>query len=91
LGFDTSPFIYFIERHPAHVDVMRELIHRVDAGAIAGYSSVVTLTEVLTRPMQTGDRRLEYEYRSHLQHSRHFVLAIGSRPRPATDPTLHAP
>lgn len=26
LGFDTSPFIYFIERHPAYVDIMREII-----------------------------------------------------------------
>lgn len=74
LGFDTSPFIYFIEQHPAHVDVMREILRRVDAGDISGFSSVVTLTEVLTRPMEKGDRRLEHEYRSLLQHSRHFSL-----------------
>ncbi len=75
LGFDTSPFIYFIERHPAHVDVMREVIRRVDVGEIAGFCSVITLTEVMTRPMQMGDRRLEHAYRSLLQHSRHFALA----------------
>jgi hypothetical protein len=32
LGFDTSPFINFIERHPAYVDIMREIILHVDEG-----------------------------------------------------------
>ncbi len=36
LGFDTSPFIYFIERHPAYVHLVREVFLRVDAGTIAG-------------------------------------------------------
>lgn len=74
LAFDTSPFIYFIERHPLHLTVMRELFRRVDAGDIIGFSSVLTLTEVLTRPLQVGNHRLEREYRSLLEHSRHFTL-----------------
>jgi hypothetical protein len=37
LGFDTSPFIYFIERHPTYIDVVREVIRRVDAGMVRGY------------------------------------------------------
>ena len=45
LGFDTAPFIYFIERHPKYVDVMREVIRRIDSGAIASYGSALTLTE----------------------------------------------
>jgi hypothetical protein len=39
LGFDTSPFIYFIERHPHYLDVTREVIRRVDAGRMRGYTS----------------------------------------------------
>ncbi len=31
LGVDTAPWIYFVERHPDHVDVMREIIRRAEA------------------------------------------------------------
>ena len=55
LGFDTAPLIYFVERHPAHLNVMREVLRRVDAGLITGYSSVVTFTEVLTLPKRVGN------------------------------------
>jgi len=74
LGFDTSPFIYLVERHPTYVDVMREVVRRVDTGAIAGYSSVVTLTEALTLPKRLGNTTIEQAYRDILLHSRHFAL-----------------
>jgi predicted nucleic acid-binding protein len=74
LGFDTSPFIYFIERHPTYVDVVREVIRRVDAGMVRGYSSVVTLIEVLTQPKRIGNTALEREYHDLLLHARHFEL-----------------
>ena len=72
LGFDTSPFIYFIERHPKYVDLLREVFRRVDSGAMRGFTSVVTLTEVLTLPKQLHYRTIEAEYRSLLLGSRHF-------------------
>ena len=74
LGVDTSPVIYFVERHPSYVDLMREVIQRVDRGAIAGYSSVVTLTEVLTLPRRLGNTAIDQAYRDILLHSRHFSL-----------------
>ena len=36
LGFDTALFIYFVERHSSYVDLLREIIRRVDVGTIAG-------------------------------------------------------
>lgn len=74
LAFDTSPFIYYIERHPAHVAVMRSIVQLVDSGTIRAYTSVITLTEVLTRPKQVGDARLEREYASLLLHSRNLTM-----------------
>lgn len=68
------PFIYFIEKHPDYAQLLRELFRRVDAGSVAGVSSIVTLTEVLTKPKQTGNQRIEREYRSLLLHSRHVSL-----------------
>jgi predicted nucleic acid-binding protein len=52
LGIDTAPFIYFVERHPDYLGLMREIIRRIDAGEIEAVSSVVTLTEVLTHPLR---------------------------------------
>ena len=74
LGFDTAPFIYFMERHPAYVDLLRAIFSRVDAGTLAGYSSVITLTEVLTKPKQAGDTTIEHEYRRRLLRGRNFTL-----------------
>jgi predicted nucleic acid-binding protein len=74
LGFDTAPLIYFVERHPTYVGIMRAILQRVDTGAIAGYSSVVTLTEVLTLPKRLGNTAIEQAYRDVLLHSRHFTL-----------------
>lgn len=74
LGFDTAPLIYFVERHPAYLDVMRAVLHRVESGTIMRYSSVVTSTEVLTLPIRVGNIALAQEYRDVLLHSRHFIL-----------------
>ena len=76
LGFDTAPLIYFVERHPAYVDMIREVLRRVDSGVITGYSSVVTLTEVLTQPKRVGNTTVENEYRDLLLHSRNFGLIL---------------
>ena len=74
LGFDTAPLIYFVERHPTYVDIVRDFIQRVDTGRVLGYSSMVTLTEVLTQPKQKGNPTIEQEYRDLLLHSRNFKL-----------------
>lgn len=74
IGFDTAPFIYFIERHPAYIAVMREILRRVDTGIIAGYSSTITLAEVLTLPYQAQDTLLAHRYHSLLLHSRNFMI-----------------
>lgn len=42
--------------------------------AIEGYSSVITLIEVLTKPKQLGDAVIEREYTDLLVHGRHFTL-----------------
>jgi predicted nucleic acid-binding protein len=55
LAFDTAPIIYFIERHPAYVTIMREIFRRVVTANLRGCTSVITLTEVLTLPRRAGD------------------------------------
>jgi len=74
ITLDTAPLIYFIERHPKYSSIMHEIISRIDSGLIEAYSSVITLTEVLTLPKRLGRADLETEYRSLLLHSRFFRL-----------------
>jgi predicted nucleic acid-binding protein len=74
LGFDTAPFIYFVEQHPDYLKVMKEVISRVDAGVFAGYCSVITLTEVLTTPKRLQNIKLTTDYQDLLLYSRNFAL-----------------
>lgn len=74
LGIDTAPFIYFVESHPSYIDVVREVFRRVDTGTIAGYSSVITITEVLTVPLASKQIQLAADYRSLLLGSRNFII-----------------
>src|SRR5579871_3712938 len=80
VGLDTSPFIYFVERHPVYLARVREIMRLIDTRAMQGFTSVITVTEVLTLPMRTGDTVIESEYRSILLHGRNLtVIAIDSQ------------
>ncbi len=74
LGIDTSPFIYFIERHPVYLALMQNIIQQIDADKMMGYSSVITMTEVLVHPKKLNQLAIEKKYRQLLQNSRNFEL-----------------
>jgi predicted nucleic acid-binding protein len=74
LGIDTSPLIYFVERHAGYVDIMRKILSLVDSGQFTGYSSVITLTEVLVLPKRAKNIDLENKYRDLLLHSRNYQI-----------------
>ena len=74
IGLDTSPFIYFVERHPLHVDVMREVFKRITSGDFQASSSVITVTEVLVQPLRRQNKTLADEYRDLLYNAANFKL-----------------
>ncbi len=74
LGFDTVPFIYLIERHPHHFGLVHALFRRMTAGSFLGYTSVITLTELLTRPCRKHDTVVANRYRILLAQSRNLTL-----------------
>ena len=53
LAIDTAPIIYFVERTVPYLDIMRVIFKLIDGGDVVGYSSVITLTEVLVLPLRT--------------------------------------
>jgi predicted nucleic acid-binding protein len=72
LGFDTSAFVYYVERNPAYVALVREVLRRLNAGQFTGHTSVITLTEVLTYPKRIQNSALEQSYRLLLLNSRNI-------------------
>lgn len=66
LGIETAPFIYYVEQHPTYVDRMRAIFQQVNSGTPQVITSVITLTEVLTMPIQAGHALYEQEYRDML-------------------------
>ena len=74
LAFDSAPIIYFIEAHPRYAAIVERVLRKVDVGAVAGLSSVLTLTEVLTRPVQLAQTELQKQYLDFLLHSRNFSI-----------------
>ncbi|MCK6509189.1 PIN domain-containing protein [Myxococcota bacterium] len=62
LGFDTAPLIYFVEAHATYSSVMFDVMRSIDQGSLFGVTSVLTLLELLTKPIQQGDLALQNEY-----------------------------
>ena len=72
LGIDTAPVIYFVEENARYDALVVEVFERIRQGSLLGITSVITLGEVLVRPISIGDTRLQEEYRDLLLRSAHF-------------------
>jgi hypothetical protein len=44
---DTAPFIYFMEKDPKYLNIIKPVFAEIDAGKIDAITSTVTLIEVL--------------------------------------------
>lgn len=71
-AFDTAPIIYFVEANPNYDALMTEIFQRVDDGKIAGYTSVISLCEVLVHPVRNQNHALKRRYVDILQNSPNF-------------------
>lgn len=74
LGLDTAPLIYLVERHATFGPLIRALVERVESGRLEFISSTLTLTEVLSRPLEQNDEATVGAYRSILLHSPYLRL-----------------
>jgi predicted nucleic acid-binding protein len=74
VAFDSSPLIYYIEQHPEYAAVAEDLFGAVDHGDSLAITSVLTLLEVLVRPIRGGLLDLAHQYREILSGSRGISL-----------------
>jgi predicted nucleic acid-binding protein len=63
VGLDTAPLIYFMERNPKYIEMMRFFFKSFDRGDFRLVTSTVTLLEVLVYPLQQKNTILAQEYR----------------------------
>ncbi|MCX5895968.1 MAG: PIN domain-containing protein [Proteobacteria bacterium] len=71
---DTAPIIYFIEAHPQFGPLVKEVVNAVQSGKLRAFSSVLTLAEVLPKPIAAGDEKLAKTFAEFLKHGRNFSL-----------------
>src|SRR4051812_9106767 len=62
IGLDTAPLIYFIERHPDYIQLLRPFFTAVSKGQLRAVTSTVTLLEVLVQPLRRNDEALAHRY-----------------------------
>jgi len=73
--FDSAPVIYFIEEHPVYGAIADEIFKEIrDNNDVHGFSSVITLIEVLTHPLRESDEELAGRYRGFLLRSGNFTI-----------------
>ncbi len=74
LAIDTAPLIYFIEAHPTYDNLVAPFFQQIDTGNLQGVTSVITLAEILSLPIQQGNLQLQTQYRTLLLSSAHFEV-----------------
>lgn len=73
--FDTAPIVYFIEEHKNYGKITDEIFKVIkDNLDYHAFSSVITLTEVLTQPLRESKRDIVEKYRQFLLNSSNFVV-----------------
>ncbi len=74
VAFDTGPLIYYIEEHPDYLSPAHELFSALDSGNARGMTSVLTLQEVLVKPLREKRQDLADKYQQLLTNSMNVTL-----------------
>ena len=71
---DTAPFIYFFENNELYADKMEKLFQTVENRNIQMVTSLITYTEIITKPMKDGKSKLMEKYRAYFTGSKNLSL-----------------
>ncbi|MFH0725551.1 MAG: hypothetical protein V2B19_04240, partial [Pseudomonadota bacterium] len=74
--FDTSPFIYFIEKNIRYHGLVKPLFSMLDTRQAWGVTSTITLLEVLIHPLRDGNKKLAEKYKSILLKNGSEIWAL---------------
>jgi len=73
IALDTAPLIYFIEEHPTYLPILDSFFEKLDKGSIRVVTSVITLSEVLAKPLRDGETELAQQYRDILLNAEGLI------------------
>jgi predicted nucleic acid-binding protein len=71
---DTAPIIYYIEAHPQFGPLAKEVVSAFQSGNLSAYSSVITLAEILPKPIERRDEKLAKRFAEFLKHGRNLTM-----------------
>ena len=71
---DTAPIIYYIQAHPQFGPLAKEVVYSFQAGNISAFLSVITLVEVLPKPIETGNENLARKFAEFLKTGKNISL-----------------
>ena len=74
LYLDTAPLIYYFEEYPSYISKMDRIFDLIGTSRVVTFSAVHILTEVMVKPLQTGNQELAQEYRDILVNSAAHTL-----------------
>jgi predicted nucleic acid-binding protein len=71
---DTAPVIYYIEAHPEFGNLSKEVVMAFQSGNLSAFSSVITLTEVLPKPIENDDEKLAKKFAEFLKYGKNLTM-----------------
>ena len=74
IALDTSPIIYFVEANPQYTSLATLIFQKISQGNLLGFTSTITLTEVLAFPFYKQLPDLQEKYRQLLLESKNISL-----------------
>ena len=71
---DTAPVIYFIEAHDQFGPLVRQVVEWMNENRIQAFTSVLTLSEVLPKPVETGNDELVEKFKIYLKNGPNLTM-----------------
>ncbi len=71
---DTAPFIYFFEDNPIYAQKMHNLFTHIESNNKQMVTSLITYTEIITKPLKMGQTKLVDKYRAYFTGSKNLSL-----------------
>ncbi len=77
---DTAPVIYYIEAHPSYGPLMKEAFDHLQSSGQIIYTSTITITEVLPRPVSLNNNTLVEKFLEFFNRGKNINLLEISSP-----------
>ena len=74
LFLDTAPLIYYVEKHPQYLKILKPVFGRIDKGFITAVTSPITLAECLIHPYRRGLVELQKDFTDLIVNGRNTVF-----------------